>query len=402
MKTRYPVKWPITLIALSSAYSVNSYAEDFAKVKADLRLRYERVEQDNARLDADALTLRTRLNVVTKTVEGFSVVLDIEDSRRVFGLDDYNDTLGHNTNYSVVADPETTEVDQAFVQYKSKGLTAKIGRQVIVYDNHRFLGHVGFRQDRQTFDGVSVSYKGLKDLSVDYAYLGKRNRIFSDEKDVDSKDHLFNAAYKTAYGKLSAYAYLLEVDSTESNSLDSYGLRFTGKQKMDSWGFLYTAEYAHQNNKTSNQNFDANYALLELGASVSGLTTKVGYELLGSDNGNYGFSTPLATLHKFNGWTDQFLATPMQGLEDRYISFSGKVWGGKWLLAYHDFSADQPDNAIGAAAIDDLGDEIGLQFVMPFAKRYSWGLKYASYSAGDSASNKVDTDKLWLWLGAKF
>jgi hypothetical protein len=28
--------------------------------------------------------------------------------------------------------------------------------------------------------------------------------------------------------------------------------------------------------------------------------------------------------------------------------------------------------------------------------------KLASYSAGDSTAGKVDTDKVWLWLNAKF
>jgi hypothetical protein len=49
---------------------------------------------------------------------------------------------------------------------------------------------------------------------------------------------------------------------------------------------------------------------IEVGTTVASVNVKVGYELLGSDNGEYGFATPLATLHKFNGWADQFLGTP--------------------------------------------------------------------------------------------
>jgi len=36
------------------------------------------------------------------------------------------------------------------------------------------------------------------------------------------------------------------------------------------------------------------------------------------------------------------------------------------------------------------------------AKTYSAGIKYAAYSAGDVGAGKVDTDKLWVWLGLKF
>jgi len=123
----------------------------------------------------------------------------------------------------------------------------------------------------------------------------------------------------------------------------------------------------------------------------------VGFESLGSDNGNYGFSTPLATLHKFNGWSDQFLGTPKQGLEDLYLSFAGKAMGGKWKVVYHDFNADEATDII-----DDLGDEINISYGKGFGKNYFAGVKYASYSAGDQAAGKVDTDKLWLWLGVKF
>ena len=33
---------------------------------------------------------------------------------------------------------------------------------------------------------------------------------------------------------------------------------------------------------------------------------------------------------------------------------------------------------------------------------YKADIKYAAYSAGDAAAGKVDTDKVWLWVSAKF
>jgi hypothetical protein len=33
-----------------------------------------------------------------------------------------------------------------------------------------------------------------------------------------------------------------------------------------------------------------------------------------------GFTTPLATLHKFQGWADKFLTTPVNGLADLYVN----------------------------------------------------------------------------------
>ncbi len=381
-----------------AAEPAGNLSEAIANGKAyvDFRLRHESVDQDNPVDDASALTLRTKFGYSTGAFNGFSAVLEIEDSRIVGGVDDYTvGPSGFNPGeFSVVADPETTELDQGFVQYKDKSLTAKLGRQVITLDNHRFVGHVGWRQDRQTFDGVTASYKLLEDLTLYYGYIDQRNRIFADDADLNAKDHLLNAAYKTPLGTLKGYAYLLEVDNNVNNSLDTYGVSFSGSTEAGKTKILYGAEYATQESEAGAANFDADYLFLEGGVSIRGITAKLGYELLGSDDGAYGFATPLATLHKFNGWADQFLATPAEGLEDTYLSIGGKLVGGNWTIVYHDFQADE-----SSATVDDLGSEIDISYAKKFGKHYSVGIKYASYDAGDI---KVDTDKLWVWLGANF
>ncbi|WP_420853481.1 alginate export family protein [Shewanella polaris] len=378
--------------------NVNTVADAITQgtAKVDLNLRYESVDQDNALKDADALTLRTRLTFATAEYYGLSALVEFEDSRSVAGVNDYNDAIGNNTDYSVIADPETTELDQAFLQYKRNGFTAKAGRQVIAIDNQRFIGHVGWRQDRQTFDAVTMQY-AINDFSVDYGYIYKRNRIFAEVKDIDSKDHVINASYNFGLGKLSAYSYLLEEDTNIDNGIDTYGIRFAGAKDIDKIKLLYTLEYATQDTDTETTSYSTDYMLGEVGVGFSGLTVKLGYELLGSDDGEYGFSTPLATLHAFNGWADQFLATPNQGLVDTYVSIGGSVVGGKWALVYHDFEADE-----SSATVNDLGDEIDAVFSLPIDKHYTVGVKYASYSAGDAGAGKVDADKVWLWANAKF
>ena len=388
-----------TLICTGTVAAETTFTEAFTEGKpyGDFRLRYENVDQDNPLDNANALTLRTRLGYQTGDYHGLSGLLEFEDSRSVAGVDDFNNTQGKNTDHSVVADPETTEVDQAVLQYTNSGLKAKLGRQVIVYDNHRFVGHVGWRQDRQTFDALRLNYSPLADLSLDYAYLNKRNRIFAEAGDIDSKDHLINASYQTGVGTLVSYAYLLEVDEGADNSLDTYGLRYAGKAAMDTLNLLFELEFASQEADAGTSDFDANYYKALAGVEAAGLTFKLSYEVLGSDDGDFGFSTPLATLHAHNGWTDQFLGTPGGGLEDLKLAVSGSLAKGKWMLVYHDFNAeDAPSSA------DDLGSEVGVSYKRGFGKHYSAGIKYASYMAGDDATGKVDTDKLWLTLGARF
>lgn len=141
----------------------------------------------------------------------------------------------------------------------------------------------------------------------------------------------------------------------------------------------------------------ANYLHLSAGLSANGLTGKLGYEKLGSDNnGTVAFQTPLATLHKFNGWADKFLSTPGGGLEDFYGSLSYKIQadgpmkGLKFEAIYHDFSA-----ATGGS----YGNEIDLQVSKKISKNYYAGLKFADYNAKGFAT---DTQKIWFTLGANF
>ncbi|TRX56574.1 alginate export family protein [Thalassomonas sp. M1454] len=371
-------------------------AANTSKAFVDFRLRFESVEQDNALKDAEALTLRTLLHYQTKDFSGFSAVVEFEDSRDVNDVEDYNDANGTNPEYSVIADPNTTELDQGFVQYKANGITAKVGRQVITFDGHRFVGHVGWRQDKQTFDGATFNYSADK-LSASYAYINKRNRIFAESKDIESKDHLINASYNLGFGKVTGYGYLLEVDQDTDNALDTFGVSFAGKGQLFSKDVNYRLEYATQTSETGTTEFDADYINVEGGIALGKFNLKLGLEALGSDDGQYGFSTPLATLHKFNGWSDQFLGTPSVGLNDIYVSASTKLLGGSVLVAYHDFTAN--DDGYG---IDDLGSELNVQYAAKFATYFNGGIKFSAYSAGDDAAGKVDTDKVWLWVGARF
>ncbi|MBT0586022.1 alginate export family protein [Alteromonas oceanisediminis] len=388
----------LSLHAQETTYDNLYDALSHGSVFGNLNLRYESVEQDNILQDASASTFRTRLGYQTGSLNGFSVTVEMEDNRIVLGEGDYSvPPTGYNTGiYSVIADPEHTELDQGFIQYKNQHLTVKLGRQVITHDGHRFIGHVGWRQDRQTFDAATVIYAPTQKMQLSYSFIDQRNGIFAEVADTDSSDHLLHASYKTDFGALTAYGYLLEADLAAGldNSLDTYGARFSGATPMHSFKALYHVEYAKQTNRFGASDFDADYLNVEAGVVVSGITAKLGYELLGSDDGQYGFQTPLATLHKFNGWTDQFLKTPIQGLVDTSFTLSGKLAGGTWLAVYHDFDADE-----STAQVDDLGKEINLQYLTKFAKHYTVGVKFATYSG---ASQKVDTDKLWVWLSTAF
>ncbi|MDO8786269.1 MAG: alginate export family protein [Syntrophales bacterium] len=367
----------------------------------DLNYRYESADDDLRPERGEASTIRIRAGYKTADFKGFSVLVELESTNNL-GSDDYDAFPGPNPNndrpdkaqYGVIADPLISELNRAYLQYTGFGKTAiKVGRQRVILPTARFVGNVGWRQNEQTFDAFFAQTEVVKDATITYAYLFERHDIVGVRSDMDT--HLFDAAYSGfKFGTVTAYAYLLDLDGF-SNDSKTFGIRLEGKGKFYDVTFLYKTEYADQSDYAdATPDFSVKYLSGELGSTFFGVTAKVGYELLGSDDGKkQAFSTPLASLHKFNGWADRFLATPAAGLEDIYGEVSGSVMGVNLSAIYHDFSSD-----VGGT---DYGKEIDLQAVTKYDK-FTFGLKFASYDADHpemlGGVNK-DVTKFWFWIG---
>lgn len=401
----------VAILLLSSpAFAADTFKEALLEGTPyiDVRYRFEYVDQDGLANEAEASTLRTRFGYKTGTYEDFSAVLEFENITQI-GDDDYNDTLNGRTTYPVVADVENTEVNQSYLQYTGiPETTVKLGRQVITLDGHRFVGHVGWRQNNQTFDAVTIVNKSLPETTLTYGYINGVNRIFGDDSpagDWDSDSHLFNIANEsTPLGKIVAYSYLLDFETdAPAASSQTYGISLDGKQKLtEHVTGKYYGEYARQMDYGPNTtDYEANYWHINGALSCHGLTTTVGYEVLGSDNGNVGFATPLATLHKWNGWADVFLATPANGLEDFYVDLTYKVSGVEGDLAffngmlakvqYHDYSAEEGSM--------DYGTEWGVYVKQPITKNVYAEVKYADYNTDGFAT---DRKKIIFGLGVTY
>ena len=110
-----------------------------------------------------------------------------------------------------------------------------------------------------------------------------------------------------------------------------------------------------------------------------------------------GFSTPLATVHRFQGWVDKFLTTPANGIDDRYASFAWQKKGFgpldtvALLAMYHQY---EPERING-----NYGTELNLQLSAKY-QRVTVLLKYGDYNAAASTPLAIarDTSKMWAQL----
>ncbi|MGB1648520.1 MAG: alginate export family protein [Cycloclasticus sp.] len=393
-------------IAISSAIALSvaaplSYADsspliapEYGKLTLDTRLRYEDVDDDSAAKDADAFTLRARLGYLTPDFAGFKAFAELE-STVPLGDREYRDLRGHGAGYSVIADPDNNELNRGWISYSGfEDTLIKFGRQRIIFDNARFVGNVGWRQNEQTFDALTLANTSLQDTKIVVGYIDTIKTILGTNVEADIP--LVNVKYSgLPFGDLSAYGYFIDYDDSTAIDRDTIGLRFKGATAIsDSVKVLYTAEYAQQEiDRATLSDEEVDYYFLEGGLSFAGITAKISHEVQEGSNG-VSFRTPLGTNHAFNGWADQFLGTPGDGLEDTFVTLSTKVAGVKLALIYHEFDAE--DSSI------DYGDELDFVAVKKINSQLTVLAKYATYSRGDVASGKSDKDKFWLQAEMKF
>lgn len=397
---------------MSGAADLGSIQGALAESKPifDARLRYEDVDQTPLVEEADAETLRLRLGL--ETGKAWNTALLIEGEAMVKLDGSYRDDTARQRNlaYPMVPDPESEEINRLqLVNTSLPGTTVTLGRQRILLDDHRFVGNVGWRQNEQTFDAVRIVNKPLAALTVDATYLNQVNRIFGRES-PQGRYHgdgvLANVAYQAPFGKLTGFGYLLDFDAIsgipaalnpEGVSNETFGARLAGERPLSKIKLGYAGTFARQSDYGSNPgNFDLDYYSVELTGTYRQYSVTLGQEVM-EGNGVVGFATPLATMHRFHGWADKFLTTPVNGIDDRYASVGYLAKGVAMLdtlsatVVYRDFQSER--------LAQDLGTEVDVQLQAKY-QRFVGLLKYAHYDAheGQTPAAYQDTTKFWIQL----
>ncbi|MGY3039456.1 hypothetical protein ACVWWQ_001043 [Rhodanobacter sp. TND4EL1] len=380
----------------ASITSPSTSATPSLQLEWDARLRHEGVDDDAFARNASADTLRLRLGLHAEFGHGWSGLL--EGAGVASAGDRYNSGANGRGQYPVVTDPKGSEFNQYWVRWQGSQFGATVGRQRLLLDNQRWVGNSGWRQHEQTFDAVALQWQPLSALTVSYAWLDRVHRVAGDDalnplaRERKLNTHLLNAAWIQGAQQWTGYAYLHEDRDVASASSATYGLRWTGKALREGNGLGWTVEGARQYDHANNPlHFAHSYWLLEPSWTQSGITTKVGWEHLGG-NGLHALQTPLATLHAFNGWNDQFNVTPAGGLDDRYVGVNGNFGRAglasklAWTVVWHDYRADRGGR---------YGSEWDASLAFPLASGLSGLVKLGNYQADGFGR---DSAKVWLQL----
>ncbi|HLU06018.1 MAG TPA: alginate export family protein [Woeseiaceae bacterium] len=368
-----------------------------------LRYRFERVDQDNFAERANASTLRLRLNYTTGAWRELRMLAEFDYVGEVLA-NDFNSGAGTSPGriqYPVVADPKGADLNQLYADYSGlSGWRWRLGRQRILIDDHRFVGNVGWRQNEQTYDALSVTTSRLPRTELFYGFVTNVNRVFGDtvpDGDHSMDTHLLHARINLSKRlSVTPYGFFIDNHDDPTASTSTIGVRLGLSHSLAGGTLSYLADAARQVDAANAPvDFEADYLRFDLSwTGPSGLSLSVSAESLGGDDTISGgaFRTPFATLHAFQGWADQFLVTPDAGVNDLQAKLGYARGQWQWQAAFHDFSAET-----GGA---DYGTELDFSVSRNFGERYAVMLKTAIFNADEPPF--VDTNKYWLMLTADY
>ena len=390
-----------------------SLEEALLKGKAhfDFRLRYEDAEQGSQ--GAQALTLRSRVAYQTLPYEFFTAFIELDDVRAI--PDDQNYNSGSNAQFDdlLVEDPEGAEINQAWLAYDVANTLFKYGRQTISLNNERFLGGDAWRQNEQSFTGLSIHNESLNYLRFEFAQLNHvltnaDKTLDTSQQDLNAK--LFNINYRGFWlNDLSLYALWIS-DHPDQHQWESstYGIRYAGDfggNAFHDFALAFELEYARQEDAGANPlNYQLAYQLIDLSLSYQDISATLGYERLGADDNAY-FVTPLGSLHSFQGVSGIFenngLGNIPGGIQDRYLGLTyrtelacaTKPFAFSISAHYHDYQADKV-----RSGVKSYGEEWILKSTLEMAS-YDLFVQYADYQADQFSQDK---QSVWLGLGIQF
>ncbi|KPF52381.1 MULTISPECIES: alginate export family protein [unclassified Novosphingobium] len=366
----------------------------------DARLRWENV--DTPTKDADAVTLRLRSGFELKHAPSHLSVL--AEAESTLEIDNHFNGLAFvpdkaRPDYAIVPDAANVELNRLQIQYRTRQLGLTVGRQRINLDDQRWVGGVAWRQNEQTFDAVRGEAT-IGPVMADVTYANSQRTIYGLDAGprtaYDGNFWFLQAGVKQGSVTLKAFSYLLDYDTKEQvgplaitlADTQTYGVRATAALPLGKKAKLnLIGSYAHQQGwKDNPAKYGADYVNAEAGLAAYDFTATGGYEKLGSDKG-IALQTPMATLHKFNGWADLFLTTPKSGLEDVYVGLAKafpKLHGLNANVTWHDFHSDVGHVKFGEEWDASVGFKV---------RKVALLAKYADYKAKGFG---VDTTKFWL------
>lgn len=313
----------------------------------------------------------------------------------------------------------------------SEKFSIKVGRQEIIYDDHRIFGSVGWAQQARSHDAAILKYLPSKNHRIDLglAFNANGESLFKNDYTVNSYKTFQYVWYHGKFDKIglsflalnNGMAYMDEqpTDTTQKVAYSqTIGPRVTYKGDAISFNaaFYYQTGKNKFNTSLSAMYFSANFSYavskkfnVGLGGEYLSGTSSQDQVSTTADDGS--FKPFYGTNHKFNGWMDYFYVGSFMygnGLIDVNLPIVLKAHKFTFKLIPHYFMAAskvaefQAANASWKEYSNGLGTEVDFTVAYALSKSMVISGGYSQMFATESmqvlkGGNYKNTNN-WAWI----
>ncbi len=388
-------------------------------------------------------TMRTRLGVKAIVDSDTSAFIQLQDVRTAGG-ETATTKPPSITQTGTSVSASGLDMHQAYIDLGNvlnSGIHLRLGRQEMIFDQHRLIGNIGWIQQAQTFDAARGDInlgQFIKNLSLT-AFYAKTVAInthptlastLSDQAQFESSFAGERLTYKLG-GKgdrITQYFYY-----ALNPSRTGAGKDLTPDQADNiEYAGGYLLKHFNALGQTWRVRFDGAYEFGDVSATedikaymlTASLATKFNimhgfgikgwYDFLSGDTDTtdltkHTFTTPYATNHAYYGHMDKFLNIPTQGLQDIAV----KMWlkptaKMKFIVHLHQFLSARKNRTDSASASKNLGQEIDTHFKYPLAKHTMLAIGYGHFfgngtvNAGVGGTSTLDSNWGYGMVDFKF
>lgn len=322
--------------------------------------------------------------------------------------------------------PTTTQSDkngialfEAWADYDfNEKWSARMGRQVLSYDNQRIFGEIDWAQQGQSHDAVIFSYHPKNhQLDLGVALNSNAENLTQNTYSISNYKSMQYAWYHTQFNQLNmsllflnaGYEYTAINADLKVDYNQTFGTYLSFKKtKFDTNLGLYA-----QTGKRNDASVNAWYAGINIGyAFTEKWKATLGYEFLSGknqdDTSNHlkAFNPIFGTNHAFNGYMDYFYVGNHQnsvGLQDAFVKINYSH--DKWQLALI------PHVFLTASNVLDTNTEIMEDYLgteIDFTARYAlqkditatagYSQMFGSQTLEAIKNGNANQTNNWIWL----
>jgi hypothetical protein len=303
----------------------------------------------------------------------------------------------------------------------SDKFSVKLGRQEIVYDDHRIFGNVGWAQQGRSHDAMVAKYipNTKNRFDFGFAYNANTETLAQETYAVNQYKAFQYVWYNGQIDKVGLSLLLLnngmeylELGNQEIAYSQTFGPRLTyktGNLGLDAAAYLQSGKIAKNDVSSSYFTANANYKINDNFNAVAGFEYLSGKDMNDSSTKVKSFNPLYGTNHKFNGWMDYFYVgnhINSVGLTDIYFTLSYQKNKFSANVTPHFFNAsgdiysglNKQNNKLGTEIDFSLGYKVAnnINFNAGFSKMYATN-SMEILKLGDK-----DEANTWSWVMVTF